>query len=81
MTRVLDYGDESNYATRSKASETWRVYARLARYALRYKARLALVLVLSIVVATSFTSMIFGAGTAIKILYSSEEEATELITA
>ncbi len=79
MTRVLDYGDESNYAARSKPTETWRVYARLARYALRYKARLALVLVLSIVVATSFTSMIFGAGTAIKILYSSEEEAAELI--
>ena len=66
MTRVLDYGNEGNYgAARASA---WQVYRRLLGYALRYKYKLTLTIVLSLVVAASFTSMLFTAATALGFL-------------
>lgn len=78
MTRVLDYGDEANYAPAT--SSAWKVYRRLVGYALRDKFRLLIVIALSFVVAVSFTSMIIGAGAAIDLLYSTDDIAAEKTT-
>jgi subfamily B ATP-binding cassette protein MsbA len=69
MTRVLEYGNEDNYKTDGSVRETWAVYRRLLGYAFWYKKQLALVVVFSIVIAGSFTSIIFAVGTGLVLLY------------
>ena len=76
MTRVLDYGDESNYDPNKGTKSAWQVYRRLVGYALRYRGRLAAVIFLSFIVAFSFTSMILGVGAAIDLLYAKDATAT-----
>ncbi len=69
MTRVLEYGNEDNYKTDGSVRETWAVYRRLLGHAFWYKKQLALVVVFSIVIAGSFTSIIFAVGTGLVLLY------------
>ncbi|HOQ32002.1 MAG TPA: ABC transporter ATP-binding protein [Candidatus Hydrogenedens sp.] len=57
-----------------KRSSGWKVYARLIRYALVYKARLVIAIALSLVIAFSFGTMIVSLGTAVKLtLYQPSE--------
>lgn len=63
-----------------KRSSGWKVYARLIRYALVYKARLLLAIVLSLVIAFSFGTMIVSLGTAVKLtLYQPSESQNKTI--
>lgn len=48
-------------------------YARLLRYALYYKGRIAVMILLSLVVGASLGSVIFTAGTAVNLLFMDEE--------
>lgn len=50
----------------------WQVYGRLVRYALQYKARVAITMVFAILVAASFSSMIISVGAAVRIVYGDE---------
>jgi subfamily B ATP-binding cassette protein MsbA len=69
MTRVLEYGNEDNYKTDGSLRETWAVYRRLLGYAFGYKRQLAIVVVFSLVIAGSFTTVIFSVGTGLALLY------------
>ncbi len=69
MTRVLEYGNEDNYKTDGSLRETWAVYRRLLGYALRYKRQLAIVVVFSLVIAGTFTTVVFSVGTGLALLY------------
>ncbi len=60
-------GDGGNFVTQPATRSGWRVYARLMKYALAYKARLGIAVLLSLVIAFSFGTMIVSLGTAIKI--------------
>lgn len=56
------------------SSSGWKVYFRLIRYALIYKTRLLFAIVLSIVIAFSFGTMIVSLGSAVKLtLYQPSE--------
>jgi len=58
----------------SPASEgSLTVYARLLRYALYYKGRIAVMVLLSFVVGASLGSVIFTAGTAVNLLFMDDE--------
>lgn len=74
MTRVLDYGNEANYEAAGGSKKAWPVYRRLVGYALRYKMRLAITLLCSVMVAASLTSIILALGASITILLDDEEK-------
>ena len=74
MTRVLDYGNDSNYDVSRGPMQTWRIYRRLLGYAFRYKYNLAVTVFFSVVVALSFTSLILSVGASITILFEAEEK-------
>ncbi|MCX8063646.1 MAG: ABC transporter ATP-binding protein/permease [Candidatus Hydrogenedentes bacterium] len=60
-------GDGGNITVSSGTRSGWRVYFRLIKYAGSYKSRLITAVLLSLVIAFSFGTMIVTLGTAIKI--------------
>ncbi len=60
-------GDGGSFGSRHTTRSGWRVYLRLMRYAVAYKSRLIIAIMLSLVIAFSFGTMIVLLGTAIKI--------------
>lgn len=74
MTRIPEIGNAANYDTKHASKRAWPVYRRLLGYALHYKFRLAVTLLFSVIVAASFTSMIFSAGSIIKVLTDPQEK-------
>ncbi len=60
-------GTELPTSEPKKRSSGWKVYFRLLKYALVYKSRLILAIVLSLVIAFSFGSMIVILGNAVKL--------------
>lgn len=65
---------ESFLSEPKRTSSGWKVYFRLIRYALVYKSRLIVAIILSLIIAFSFGTMIVSLGTAVKItLYQSPD--------
>lgn len=60
-------GDGGSFTAIPKGRSGWRVYIRLIKYAGSYKARLLIAILLSLVIAFSFGTMIVSLGTAIKV--------------
>ncbi len=58
----------------SESASTWGAYTRLLRYALHYRGRIAMMMVLSLVVGASLGSVIFTVGTAVGILFGNEKD-------
>lgn len=59
----------------------WRVYRRLLGYAVQYRFRLAVCLLLALVVAASTSSMIFSAVKVVELAYGNEVEASKDVEA
>ena len=64
-------------AASKKTNRPWPAYSRLLGYVLRYKARLATMLVLSLLVGASLGSIILSVGAIINVLYLEEPEFSE----
>ncbi len=56
----------------------WRVYRRLLGYALRYKKRLLVSLLLAVLIAVSFGAMLVGVGSVIKLTFYQPPDAAAL---
>ena len=51
----------------------WTIYGRLLGYTLHYKFRMAILVFFSVMVAASFTSMIFSAGSGLQIVFDTQD--------
>src|SRR5688572_26909274 len=56
-----------------------KAYGRLLRYALHYRGRIAVMVLLSLVVGASLGSVIFTAGTAVNVLFLDDEGFAEQV--
>ncbi len=63
----------------STNQSTFGIYRRLLRYCFHYRIRVIVLVFLSILVASAFTSIIFGVGTFIRVLYDAEKDVLPLV--
>jgi subfamily B ATP-binding cassette protein MsbA len=68
-------------AGKNKSSRTWETYKRLIPYALKYKFKIFVVLLFSLIVAASLTSILLSVGNLVDLLYMDEEKVPEKIAA
>jgi subfamily B ATP-binding cassette protein MsbA len=74
LTRVVTSPEELQSSGKKASSRTWATYKRLIPYAMEYKFKIFVVLLFSIVVAASLTSIIFGVGSLVDLLYMEVED-------
>lgn len=67
------------HAQKVRRADAWPTYKRLIRYVLRYKARLAVSMVLSLVVAGSFGAILIGATKGAEIVLADEDRAAQMV--
>lgn len=70
---------DARHAQKVRQADAWPTYKRLVGYVLRYKARLALSMVLSLVVAGSFATILVGATKGAEIVLADDERADAMI--
>lgn len=74
---MLRIGDDPKFDvrhTQKAKSRPWDIWRRLLAYSWLYKGRLVVSLVFALVVAVSFTSMIFSVGGAINLMFGEEAD-------
>ncbi|MDK1021426.1 MAG: ABC transporter ATP-binding protein [Candidatus Hydrogenedentes bacterium] len=76
ITARTDTAKDAQAASK-KVSSPWPAYSRLLGYVLRYKSRLAAMVVLSIVVGASLGSIVLSVGHIVNTLYLEEDEFEE----
>jgi ATP-binding cassette, subfamily B, bacterial MsbA len=77
----LSNGSQAESPPRRDRTGVWPTYARLLGYALRYKFRIAAMILLALFVAGSLASMLMSAGIVVDILYISDDRLEERIAA
>jgi ATP-binding cassette, subfamily B, bacterial MsbA len=74
LARIIDSADQRRDNAAASTVRVWPVYRRLMGYALRYRFKVAVVVLFSLIVAISISSMIFSVGTLVDILYMDEAD-------
>ncbi len=79
---MIDATADPHYNVRNQVkphASAWNVYKRLLGYSWRYKTRLVTALFFALIVASSFTVMVFGLGGTVSVLFDNEAEVAKTV--